>query len=310
MALTEADIALQLFLSWLDQNGGLRWRLAQRSQAVALARGDGCDVAIYVATLIESADEAWLAARALLQERLTAAVPGSYALWVPPGAPLPTDEVVVGELVERVGTTALRLNPGERSFVAIPTKLYLRKVAAEGNVITVAGGLSQHWARFTERVRGTYDLDSTRLHRLPESDAHLEALLDAIVVQAARLTPGTWVPIDTVDAWTVQRLEGASGFIVVGLPPGEAAEMGLAVRRNLRRVLSQAGPILRAQEGELRAIVLVGPYARIDQEGASTALRGYDPSLYAGIDFVCLVADGLIKPIIQAPASSFSQRPV
>lgn len=309
MAITEADIATQLFLDWLDQNSGLRWRLMHRAQPVASARGDGCDVAIYVATLIEPMDGAWLAARRRIQESLTAAVPGSYALWVPPGAPLPTDEPALSELIERVRATALRLSSRERSFVAIPTKLYLRKVAAEGNVVTVAGGLSQHWARFTERVRGTYDLDSTRLHRLPESEAHLEALLDTIVAQAAQLTPGMWVEIDTIDAWTVQRLEGAGGFIVVGLPPAETAEMGLTVRRNLRRVLSQAGPILRAQEVELRAVVLVGPYARIDQEGASTALRGYDPSLYAGIDFVCLVADGLIKPIIQAPASSFSQRP-
>lgn len=31
-------------------------------------------------------------------------------------------------------------------------------------------------------------------------------------------------------------------------------------------------------------------------------MRGYDPVLYSGLDFVCLVADGLVTPLIEAPA--------
>ena len=49
-------------------------------------------------------------------------------------------------------------------------------------------------------------------------------------------------------------------------------------------------------------LIVLGPYARMEQEGATTAMRGYDPALYAGIDFVCLVADGLVKPLVQTPA--------
>jgi hypothetical protein len=40
----------------------------------------------------------------------------------------------------------------------------------------------------------------------------------------------------------------------------------------------------------------------MEEEGATTALRGYDPTLYGGIDFVCLAADGLVKPLIQPRA--------
>jgi len=54
----------------------------------------------------------------------------------------------------------------------------------------------------------------------------------------------------------------------------------------------------------MRALILLGHYARMDQEGATTAMRGYDPSLYSGIDFVCLVADGLVKPIIDSSVAS------
>ena len=30
-------------------------------------------------------------------------------------------------------------------------------------------------------------------------------------------------------------------------------------------------------------------------------MRGYDPTSYSGLDFVCLVADGVVKPLIQTP---------
>jgi hypothetical protein len=79
--------------------------------------------------------------------------------------------------------------------------------------------------------------------------------------------------------------------------------MGLAVRRNLRRILGEASPTLRATDAELRALVLLGHYARIEDEGASIAMRGFSPALYSGIDYVVLVADGVVKPLIQPPES-------
>ena len=87
---------------------------------------------------------------------------------------------------------------------------------------------------------------------------------------------------------------------IVGVPPAVAAEGGIAVRRNLRRILADAGP-LREAKGGARALVVLGYYARIEQEGATVAMRGFEPALYSGIDFVCLVADGVVKPLIQPP---------
>jgi hypothetical protein len=178
----------------------------------------------------------------------------------------------------------------------------LRKSADGGGVVSVTGGLNPHWARFTEHVRGTYDLDSTHLHRLPESEEHLQGLIDKIIERAATLETGQIAEIETVDAWTIQRLGEAQGVTVIGLPPAEAQDVGLPVRRNFRRVLAEAAPRLGEQAGGLRALLVLGPYARMEQEGATTAMRGYDPSLYAGLEFVCLIADGLVKPLIQAPA--------
>jgi hypothetical protein len=166
----------------------------------------------------------------------------------------------------------------------------------------VTGGLNPHWARFTEHVRGTYDLDSTRLHRLPESEEHLQQLIDRIIERAATLETGQIAEIETVDAWTIQRLSQTQGVTIVGVPPAELQDVGLAVRRNFRRILSESAAALKERDVDNRALVVLGPYSRVEQEGATTAMRGYDPALYAGLDFVCLVADGLVKPLIQPPA--------
>ena len=77
--------------------------------------------------------------------------------------------------------------------------------------------------------------------------------------------------------------------------------MGLAVRRNLRRILGEAVATLRASGSDLMALVLIGYYAHMEDEGATIALRGFSPALYTGIDFLVLVTDGLVKPLIQAP---------
>jgi hypothetical protein len=98
----------------------------------------------------------------------------------------------------------------------------------------------------------------------------------------------------------VQRLSGDAGVTIVGVPPAVAAEGAISVRRNFRRILAGAGP-LREAKGRARALVVLGYYARIEQEGATVAMRGFEPALYSGIDFVCLVADGVVKPLIQPP---------
>jgi hypothetical protein len=203
--------------------------------------------------------------------------------------------------VDAVRQAALRLGPHERSYVPLPITLVLRKSSDEGGVVSATGGLNQHWARFTEHVRGTFDLDSTALHRLPESETHLEELIQRIVDASKQLSAGQRAEIETVDAWTLQRLSGEAGVTIMGFPQAQTDDPGLEVRRNTRRILAEVGQALRSTEADMRALVLLGHYPRMDQEGATTAMRGYDPSLYSGIDFVALVADGLVKPIIESP---------
>jgi len=296
---TEIKLALRLFVAWLNGATGRSFRVVSDSGSEATALADGLTLAIEVHPVIQSSDASWRSAQLRLEAELSASVPGGYALWVPPGATLPPLGLPSGEFVEKIRSAALRLGPGERSYVPLPVKLYLRKTSESGNVVSVVGGLSQYWARFTERVRGTYELDSRGLHRLPESEAHLEALLDDIAARAAELEAGAWCEVETIDAWTIQRVDGLDGFVIVGHAPPELEEAGLAVRRNTRRILAQAAPALRSRPADLRAIVLMAPYARMEQEGVTTAIRGYDPALYAGIDLLCLVADGQVKAVVQ-----------
>ena len=307
--MTESEICLRLFLRWIEGAQGRRFEIEStaalpREGLAATAAAAGVRIAAEVQPLLDPcSNEPWLATRRQLEEELAASLPGACALWLPAGADLPFAPDETRRFVELVSGTAAQLAPDERAGVPFPITLYLRKTSDEGGLVSVIGGLNPHWARFTERVRGTYDLDSTRLHRLPEGEEYLESLIDAIASEAARLSPAQWVEIETVDVWSVQRIADGEGFAIIGRPPEETADMALAVRRNFRRVLADAAPRLREAQADLRALVVLGHYARMESEGATTALRGYDPSLYAGLDFICLAADGLLKPLVQSPVA-------
>lgn len=299
----ETAVALELFLRWLNDARENSFRIAEARDSGAIASDGERPLAIEVRPLLGPTDDAaWLAARERLEQQIVDTVPAPVAVWVPAGADLAAGEPAASEFVEHVRQAAVKLGPHERSHVPLPITLYLRKTVDSGSVVSVTGGLNPHWARFTERVRGTFDLDSTRLHRLPESEEHLESLIESVIERSSKLEPGQWAEIETIDAWTVQRLADAASTTIVAVPAPEARDMGLAVRRNLRRVLGEAVPVLRASESEVKALVLLGYYARIEEEGASIAMRGFSPALYSGVDFVVLVADGLVKPLIGTPA--------
>ena len=312
----EEDVCLELLLGWLAAQHGRRFTLDQSeyvepaglsavvSDAVPAGRQGSFRLALEVRPLLgPSENPAWLAYRDQLRTDIAMDLQGAFALWLPAGADLPSGARERIEFVQHVRKTALALAPGDRAYVPLPISLYLKKLSGDGNLMSVVGGLNAYWARFTDRIRGTYDLDASQLHRLPESEEHLEALLDLICRRTQSIeTAGQWVEIETVDAWTVQRLAGDHGVVIVGLPPDEIGDMGLAVRRNFRRLLAEAAPRLAERQADLRALVALGHYGRMDQEGATTAMRGYDPALYSNLDFVCLAADGLLKPLIQAPA--------
>ena len=298
----ESAIALELFLRWWNETHARSFRIAEQSASGAVAVENSDRLAIEVRPLLGATEQhEWNEAREQLENRIAAAVSVPLALWVPAGAELPAGEPATSEFIGHVREATIALGPHERSCLPLPITLFMRKNSDSGGVVSATGGLNPHWARFTERVLGTYDLDSTRLHRLPESQEHLEALIDTIVERASSLETGRIAEIETCDAWTVQRLGEGAGISIVGVPTSETHDMGLTVRRNLRRIFGEAAPELREAEVDLKALVLLGYYARMDEEGASIAMRGFSPSLYSGLDFVCLVADGLVKPLIQTP---------
>ena len=307
----EQDVSLNLLLAWLVDQHGRRFTIEERQEpspnVLAASATDGSfRLAVEVYPILEATEnQTWLAHRERLQDELAAELRGAYALWLPPGADLPSGANETQSLVKLTREAALRLEPGQRAYVALPISIFIKKQQEEGSLMSVSGGLNHHWARLTERVKGTYDLDSTRLHRLPESQEHLDQLFELIWERAAGLdTVGQWVELETLDAWTIQRLHGDGGMTIVGRPPDELGDIGLSVRRNFRRLLADAGPRLRSREADIKALVVLGYYGRMEEEGATTAMRGYDPSLYAGLDFVCLAADGLIKPLMEARAGA------
>jgi hypothetical protein len=305
----EAEVGLDLLLAWLDQVHERRFSVTEREEispgAVGvLCRADSICLAVEVHTILgPTENEPWLSLRDELERSLAVDASDGIAVWLPAGADLPSAEADIAEFVRLTRQAAHALGLGERGSVRLPINLYLRKTGDEGGLMSVVGGLNRYWARLTERARGSFGLDSMRLHRLPDDAEELDKLLATIWEGAEGLgPPGESMEIETIDAWTVQRLRGTEGTAIIGVPPEETKEMGLAVRRNVRRILAGAGPRLRGREADVRALVLMGYYPHIEEEGVSTALRGYDPSLYAGLDFLCLAADGQVTPIAQAPA--------
>lgn len=292
--------ARDLFLYHLRDSHNRGFQPTESPDSTLTTATDGTHtITIDARPLVTTEDPAWNRRREQLEAALAEDLPARVTLWIPAGADLPDGEPATSDFIAQVRQSAVKLGPHERSYVPFPATLYLRKNAAEGGVISVTGGLNPHWARFTERVRGQFDLDSTALHRLPESGEHLETLIDQVVQRSQELDIKQVGTIETIDAWTLQRLSGENGFTIAGVSPVDAADLGLAVRRNFRRIVLDSRPRLREAQSDLRALVVQGPYARIEQEGAATALRGYDPAAYSGIDFIVLVADGLVRPLIQ-----------
>jgi hypothetical protein len=303
----EQDVCLELLLDWLADERGRRFEIERTEEpapgALAAVATDGSRrLTVEVHPLLEpTRNDAWASNRERLEGEIASGLTGGYALWLPPGADLPVGGAEADELAGLVREIASALEPGQRADVPLPATIYIKKQQDDGALMSVSGGLNRHWARLSERARGSYDVDSTRIHRLPDSAEHVERLCETIWERAAAIeSVGQWVEVATIDAWTVQRLAGAEGFAIIGRPPEEMADIGLAVRRNLRRLLAEAAPRLHESGAEVKALVATGYYAHMEDEGATTAMRGYDPALYAGLDFVCLAADGLVKPLMEA----------
>jgi len=298
-------LALQLLLDALRERTGREAevaapeRVAETDAWVAQGAIGGRTLTLGALFVVPPAGEgSWYAAKASLEDRLSGSLPGGHILWTPAGAGLPVREPGRSELILRVEELAKQLVSGGHGEVRFPIALYLRKSDEEGGYLTARGGLAPHWARFTGRVFGHYQLDSTELHRPPSGDAYLNTLIDSIALTANALKLGETTTIEAEDAWTMQRLRGGAGFVIVGEPPGVELSSGAALRRSLRRTLQALRPALTATPADARVLGLIGPYASFEDQPVAPALLGMDPTLFAGLDLVLLAADGEVGPVL------------
>ena len=269
--------------------------LAEAAAAPLSDSGAGCAVAA-VPLFDTDADPETQRRRAELAERMHAYGARDAVLWVPPGARLPDD---VDAAAARVAEAAASLELDGVGEVAFPVKIGLRKTSAEGSYMSVLGGLSQQWARFTSQVAGQYQLDSSAIHRLPRDPDAVTRTIDFLVLAANGLrAEGAEAILDAEDVWTVQRIDGLEEPFAVAASPAEAVD-GRAVRRLLRRGLRDAAAELdEAGAGPPRAAALISVVSHYEAELASIALRGTDPSVLAGWDCILLAADGEARPLL------------
>lgn len=295
-----AEAGLRLFLGWF---GGHYARSVNVSEATSdgsvltanVTVGRKWSLAVTVLnTLAADADMKWEAARAAVEQRLDAAG-RSIALWAPRGAALPAQEPGLSQLAVAI-EEADALEDG-RLEVRRPVSIYLRRVGTTGSVVTALGGLAGHWAQFTNRVPGTFQLNSQEVLRLPASQEERDQLTEAIVLASQQPDVDETRVVPAVDAWTANDL-GAGQSCVLGTPQPENDEWSASLRRNLRKLLKQADE-KRQADADARALVVLGASTYADEEKLSWALRGMDPTLYAGHEILTVVADGLVKTIMQ-----------
>ena len=239
------------------------------------------------------------AARAALESRLDGEG-RSIALWVPPGGVIADAEPGLSAIVASI-EEARAIEDG-RFEVRRPVRLYLRRVDMSGSVITIVGGLAAHWAQFTNRVPGTFSLNSNELLRLPASADERDALTERIVLAAVEPEAGGTRVIAAEDVWSANDL-GEGGSCVLGSPRPDSDDGSAALRRNLRNLLRQAEPVA-AGDAATKALVLLGTATYAAEEKLSWTIRGMDPTLYAGYDLIVTVTDGLVRPLLEPAAGT------
>ncbi|MDP6606839.1 MAG: hypothetical protein QF664_11360 [Dehalococcoidia bacterium] len=226
---------------------------------------------------------------------------GAYALWVPPAAALPREEPQQSAFRLRIANGMKGLEPGERREVRLPATLLLAKTDAEGQYVSVTGALSSHWTRISEGVSGAFQLDSRALHRLPEEEAELELLLSRVRDRAALLNVEERTEVDVHDHWLVSRLpaDGPAGVTVAGSSPDFDPSDGAALRRLLRGHIRRAVEQQDAGQCDFSVLLLIASPQHIEDEMATTAVRGMSPTTYGSLDLIVLVADGRVRQVLQ-----------
>lgn len=304
------EYAVRLFLAWLNERYGRFFAPSGGFADVWQANDAASSLTIASAELYEAPDE-WRQRCDELCERLDSTRPGSYLLWQPQDTELPAEEPDESEWVRRVVLTASKLASGRSGEVRLPVRLALGKVREEGGHASVTGGLGRYWTDISERLNGSFFLDSRGLHRFTKNEDERTELYDNIGALSQGLEVGDVVEFETEDAWSLQRLprsEGLTdGWAIAGCPPGFEPDDGSAVRRLLRRRLADASEALSGVRDSARILVLLGAYEYMEFENAGPSLRGFDPALAAAFDVIALVSDAEVKPIRLSRNLAFMQ---
>ena len=301
------EYAVRLCLAWLNERYRTAFSLPSNQDEAVAGMWRVTDSAngsfSVLATDLFDASDAWQQRSAELAGRLDETRPGSFMLWVPPGAELPREEPDETEWVRRVVLNASRLASGRSGEVRIPAKLALGKIRDEGEYASVTGGLGRHWTEISTHLNGSFFLDSRALHRFTRNEEERPQLFEQIGLLSQGLKTGEVSEFEHEDAWTVQRLaRGAAssdltdGWAIVGCPLDFDPSDGSAVRRLLRQRLRWAVEQLSLSPRPW-LLVLTGAYDYMANENAGPALRGFDPALSALLDGIVLVADGEVKPL-------------
>ncbi|MCH8066143.1 MAG: hypothetical protein IIC90_10005, partial [Chloroflexi bacterium] len=153
----------RLLVDWLNEHFDARFDLSDEADDAFIATDGERRIGVWVGPLWEE-ETPWTERLDAIATRLPD--DGAYALWVPPKAGVPIDEPDASEFVLRVQNAAASLSPGERTEVTFPVTVRLSKTREEGGYASVVGGLSRWWTRITEKVNGTYHVNSAALHRL------------------------------------------------------------------------------------------------------------------------------------------------
>jgi hypothetical protein len=297
----DREYAFRLFLSWLNERYRRGFAAGDLSDSPYAASDGDLRMAVVVSELYDI-DQAQQQRRDELAHRLDSTRPGSYVLWQPPGATLPDGEPDESEWVRRVVLTASKLASGRVGEARLPAKLMLGKLRDEGGYASVTGALGRHWTSISNRLQGSFYLDSRGLTRFTRNEEEREQLYDNIALVSQGLKVGDAYEMEHEDAWTLQRLARSDGlddgWCITGCPSGFDPNDGGAVRRVLRKRLAEAKETLAgAQQGTVRCLVLIGAYDYMEGENAGPSLRGFDPSLAAPYDVIALVADGEVKAL-------------
>ncbi len=304
-ALTYAAAAL---VDWFAERSGCAYELNSAIDGdvpVFVANSDAGKLAVAMATLWEpESDPAAEDARLAMEERLDAgSVRGPYLIWVPPRAAVPSEEPNASDFVMRAQMACAPMQPGGRTEIDLPVKVQLAKAREEGGYASVVGGLTRFWTAITERVNGTFHVNSLQLRRAPQSEPVRTALLDQIGELSRGLNVGDAVEFDCAEAWTVQRLRteplGQRGFAIAQAPPKIDPSDGTLMRRIVRKRLKAANEALAAVEADVKGVGLLAIYEYADHENVGSFVKSLDPGLYAGLQIVAAVVDGDVRPVFQ-----------